>query len=67
MTHRNTLAGDTRLTDPEIARTVTSWDDSTLSRSLAFVAGLMAARSGDYYAAETLRRVADALLRPGKR
>jgi hypothetical protein len=64
MTRRNILSGSTRLTDPEIIAAVTDWDDQTLGRGLAHIAGLMAARSGDYYAAQTLRNVADALLRP---
>jgi hypothetical protein len=66
MTTRNRLSGSVRLSDEALASLLSDWDDSTLSRSLGFIAGLMAARSGSYYAAETLRRIADALLRPRK-
>lgn len=65
MTRRDVLSGSTRLDDAEIIAAVSDWDDQTLCRGLAHIAGLMAARSGSaYYAAETLRRIADALVKP---
>lgn len=37
-------------------------DDSTLHRTLGHIAGIVASRRGDFEAATTLRRIADALL-----
>lgn len=41
--------------------------DADLNTTLAHIAGIKAARHGDYETAETLRRIADALLKAPKR